>query len=190
MKELKETQSNKVKNASIDRGIIIVNTGDGKGKSSSAFGTVFRAVGQGLNVAVIQFIKGSWTTGEMNIFKKFESITHIVSGAGFTWDTQDKEKDILAALKGWEVAKEICRDKDNKFQLLVLDEINLALAYKFLDIKEVVEVLANKPDSLNIILTGRNAPSEVIEIADTVTEMVMIKHAFESGIKAQKGIEF
>lgn len=190
MVKLKKEQSRKVNNASVDRGIIIVNTGDGKGKSTAAFGTVFRAVGQGLTVAVIQFIKGVWPTGEMETFKKFDSITHVISGEGFTWNTQNREQDIKAAVKGWELAKEICEDTTGKYNLLVLDEFNIALDYKYIDLKEVVSVLKNKPDTLNIIITGRNAPNEILDIADTVTEMKPIKHAFESGIKAQRGIEF
>lgn len=190
MKKVQAEHRRKVKNASKDRGIIIVNTGDGKGKSTAAFGTAFRAIGQGLTVAVIQFIKGKWKTGEMEIFKKFDNITHIISGEGFTWDTQDEEADIKANQKGWEFAKKIINDPEYKYQLLILDEFNLALDYHFVDINEVLTQLKNKPDSLNIIITGRNAPQQIIDIADTVTEMKPIKHAFESGIKAQKGIEF
>lgn len=191
MKIKKEAQRKRVNSASDDRGIIIVNTGDGKGKSTAAFGTVFRAIGQGFNVAVIQFIKGAWKTGEMEVFKKFENITHIVSGEGFTWETQDKEKDIAAAQRGWTEAKKIIQKaSDKEYQLLVLDEFNIALNLKYIDIKEVIEIFSEKPDTLNIICTGRYAPEELIEIADTVTEMKPIKHAFEGGIKAQRGIEF
>lgn len=191
MENIKKEQRTKVKSASDDRGIIIVNTGDGKGKSTAAFGTVFRAVGWGMNTAVIQFIKGKWKTGEMELFKKFDSITHMVSGEGFTWETQDREKDVAAAVKGWEFAKDIITGKSEKeYQLLVLDEFNIALDYKYVDIDEVVSVLSHKPDSLNIIITGRNAPKQIMEIADTVTEMKPVKHAFEGGIKAQKGIEY
>lgn len=190
MKKVKAEHKQRVENALIDRGIVIVNTGDGKGKSTAAFGTAFRALGQGYSVAIIQFIKGKWKTGEMEIFKQFDSIYHLISGEGFTWDTQDEERDIKAAEHGWEVAKNIINDKSCKYKLLILDEFNLALHYNFIDIKEVVSVIKNKPDNLNIIITGRNAPTQIIELADTVTEMNPIKHAFESGIKAQKGIEF
>jgi len=187
----KEAQRKKVNSASDDRGIIIVNTGDGKGKSTAAFGTAFRAIGQGFNVAIIQFIKGKWKTGEMEVFKKFDNITHIISGEGFTWETQDKDKDIEAAQRGWTEAKKIIQNSsDKEYQLLVLDEFNIALNLGYVDIKEVVEIFSNKPDSLNIISTGRYAPDELIEIADTVTEMKPLKHAFEGGIKAQRGIEF
>lgn len=191
MKIKKEQHKNRVNSASDDRGIIIVNTGDGKGKSTAAFGTAFRAVGQGFNVAIIQFIKGKWKTGEMETFKKFDSITHLISGEGFTWDTQDKEADIAAAAKGWEFAKNvITNNSDKEYNLLILDEFNLALKYGYVNINEVLDTLSNKPDSLNIIITGRDAPDKIIEIADTVTNMTPVKHAFESGIKAQKGIEF
>ena len=191
MQALQEVQRLKVKSATDDRGIIVVNTGDGKGKSTAAFGTALRAVGQGMNVAVIQFIKGKWKTGEMEVFKKFDEITHMVSGEGFTWDSQDKEKDIAAAARGWDFAKEVITGKTDKdYQLLVLDEFNIALHYEYVNLEEVLEVLSHKPDSLNIIITGRNAPDKIIEIADTVTNMTPIKHAFESGIKAQRGMEF
>lgn len=189
--KVKKRQDDRVKKALIDRGIIIVNTGDGKGKSSAAFGTAFRAVGQGLTVAIIQFIKGKWKTGEMEIFKNFDQITHIISGDGFTWNTQDPEADKVSALRGWDKAKEIILGRaDRAYQLLILDEFNLALKYGFVDIDEVAEILKNKPDELNIIITGRDAPKKIIEVADTVTDMTPVKHAFDRGIKAQRGIEF
>lgn len=191
MEELNKSQREKVKRALKDRGIIIVNTGDGKGKSTAAFGTVFRAVGQGMNVAVVQFIKGKWKTGEMDIFKKFDKITHVVSGEGFTWESQDKQKDIDAAQRGWSFAKDVILGKtDKEYKLLVLDEFNLVLNYSYVELNEALQLLKQKPDNLNIIITGRNAPQEIIEIADTVTNMTPIKHAFEDGIKAQRGIEF
>jgi cob(I)alamin adenosyltransferase len=191
MLELQKEQRNKVSQATGDRGIIVVNTGDGKGKSTAAFGTAFRAVGQGMRVAIIQFIKGKWKTGEMDTFKKFEQITHMVSGEGFTWDSQDNKKDVAAAVRGWEFAKEVIEGKTGAdYQLLVLDEFNLVLDYNYIDMDEVITTLNNKPDSLNIIITGRNAPQQLIDIADTVTNMTPVKHAFENGIKAQRGIEF
>ncbi len=191
MQNLKDIHKKKVKSASDDRGIIIVNTGKGKGKSTAAFGTAFRAIGQGFNVAIVQFIKGVWKTGEMQIFKEFESITHIISGEGFTWETQDREKDIIAAKKGWGFAKDVILGKTEKtYKVLVLDELNIVLHLKYIDIDEVIDVLSNKPDNLNIILTGRSAPQKIIDIADTVTNMEPIKHAFQGGIKAQRGIEF
>ena len=191
MSELQKKQHKKVAEAIENRGIIVVNTGDGKGKSTAAFGTVFRAVGQGMRVAVIQFIKGKWKTGEMDIFKKFEQITHLVSGEGFTWDSQDKTKDIAAAQLGWDFAKDVILSKTPEpYHLLVLDEFNLVLEYGYVDLDEAISILKNKPMELNIIITGRNAPKELIEIADTVTNMEPVKHAFEAGIKAQRGIEF
>ena len=193
MKAIQKEQREKVRSKLIDRGVLIVNTGDGKGKSSAAFGTAFRAVGYGYKVVVAQFIKGQWKTGEQEMFKKFDEIEHIVSGEGFTWDTQDKERDIAAARRGWDMVVdriEKVRSGESDTHLIVLDELNIALRYEYLPIDEVVEVLKNKPEKLNIIVTGRNAHQKLIDIADTVTEMVPIKHAFESGIKAQKGIEF
>ena len=193
MKALQKEQRQKVRDKLIDRGVVIINTGDGKGKSSSAFGTALRAVGHGYKVGVVQFIKGKWKTGEQEIFKKFEEIDHVISGEGFTWDTQDKEKDIAAARRGWDSALEMiekARSGEKDYHLIVLDELNIALRYEYLPVQEVVEAIKNKPEDLNIIITGRNAPEEIIAVADTVSEMVPIKHAFENGIKAQKGIEF
>ncbi|MCM8531009.1 MAG: cob(I)yrinic acid a,c-diamide adenosyltransferase [Lentisphaeraceae bacterium] len=193
MKALQKEQRNKVRAKLVDRGVLIVNTGDGKGKSSAAFGTAFRAVGYGYKVIIAQFIKGQWKTGEQEMFKKFDEIEHIVSGEGFTWDTQDKEKDIASARRGWDIVVdriEKVRSGEADTHLIVLDELNIALRYEYLPVDEVVEVLKNKPEKLNIIVTGRNAPQALIDVADTVSEMVPVKHAFEGGIKAQKGIEF
>ena len=193
MKKLQKEQRQKVRSKLISRGIIVVNTGDGKGKSTAAFGTAMRAVGHGYKVGVVQFIKGNWATGEQKVFEKFDEITHVVSGDGFTWDTQDKTKDIESAQRGWKIAVEMieeCRTEKPAYHFIVLDEINIALRYGYLDAAEVAEVISNKPEQLNIMLTGRNAPQELIDIADTVTEMTPIKHAFDNGIKAQRGIEF
>ncbi|WDE97905.1 cob(I)yrinic acid a,c-diamide adenosyltransferase [Lentisphaera profundi] len=193
MKKLQKEQREKVKSKLIDRGILIVNTGDGKGKSTAAFGTAMRAVGHGYKVAVVQFIKGNWSTGEQKIFEKFDEITHVVSGDGFTWDTQDKSKDIESAESGWQKVEaliEECRGDNPKYHLIVLDELNIALSYGYLDVKKVVDVLRDKPENLNIMVTGRGAPEELISIADTVTEMKPIKHAFDNGIQAQRGIEY
>ena len=193
MKSLQKEQRQKVRETLIDRGVVIVNTGDGKGKSSAAFGTAFRAVGYGYKVVVVQFIKGQWKTGEQEIFKKIDNIEHIVSGEGFTWDTQDKEKDIAAARRGWEAVVERIervRSGEADTHLIVLDELNIALSLGYLPTDEIVKVIQNKPEKLNIIITGRNAPQALIDAADTVSEMVPLKHAFEEGIQAQKGIEF
>ncbi|MDC7227620.1 MAG: cob(I)yrinic acid a,c-diamide adenosyltransferase [Spirochaetales bacterium] len=193
VEQLKTEHEKKIKNADIDRGVVIVNTGDGKGKSTAAFGTAFRAVGYGMKVGIVQFIKGKWKTGEQQIFAGLPQITHVISGEGFTWNSEDNTKDIEAARKGWEFALgmiEEARDDEDSYQLIVLDEINIAMDKDFIPAASVVEAIKAKPEHLSIILTGRNAPPEIIEAADTVTEMKPIKHAFEGGIKARKGIEF
>lgn len=193
MEKKKEEFEKKVKNAQIDRGVVIVNTGNGKGKSTAAFGTAFRAAGYGMKVGIVQFIKGKWRTGEEQTFKLFDNITHIISGEGFTWDTQNKAKDIEAVMKGWKIACgmiEESRNDKNSYQVLVLDEINIAMDLDYIPTETVVEAVKNKPEHLSIILTGRNAPADIIDIADTVTEMTPVKHAFEKGIKARKGVEF
>ncbi len=193
MQEMQRTQKERVARADTRRGILIVNTGDGKGKSSSAFGTAIRAAGHGQNVGILQFIKGNWKTGEAESFKRFPEIEHIVSGDGFTWNTQDLDEDTASARHGWKIATDMierCRNDSPAYDLIVLDELNIALRYDYLDIREVVAVLSNKPEQLNIIVTGRDAKDELIAIADTVTDMTMVKHAFEAGIKAQRGIEF
>ncbi len=193
MQKLKAAHDKKLKSADIDRGVVIVNTGNGKGKSTAAFGTAFRAAGYGMKVGIIQFIKGRRKTGEQKAFTHFENITHIISGIGFTWETQDKSRDIEAAMKGWEnvlkMIEEARKDKTS-YQLLVLDEINIAMDLGYLPVKEVAEAVKNKPEHLSIILTGRNAPKEIIDSADTVTIMEPVKHAYENGIRARKGIEY
>ena len=193
MKAVQKEQRQKVREKLIDRGVVIVNTGDGKGKSSAAFGTAFRAVGYGYKVGIIQFIKGAWKTGEQEAFKKFSEIDHVISGEGFTWDTQDKEKDIESAMRGWNKAVEMIeqtRSGEKDYHLIVLDELNIALSIGYIPVEEVVKAIQNKPEKLNIVITGRNAPQEIMDVADTVSEMVPVKHAFEGGIQAQKGIEF
>ena len=175
-----------------EKGLIIVHTGDGKGKSSSAFGMVMRCIAHGMPCGVVQFIKGNWVTGEKEFLRGRygAECKFIVSGEGFTWDTQDREKDIAAARNGWDHAREMIRDP--AMRLVVLDEINIALRYDYLDIAEVVEFLATeKPPMTHVVLTGRDAKPELIELADLVTEMREIKHPFEDlGIVAQKGVEF
>ena len=193
MSAVQAKQKEKVSKANEQRGIVIVNTGDGKGKSSSAFGTAIRAAGHGQQVAIMQFIKGTWKTGETEAFKRFPEIDHFVSGDGFTWNTQDLDEDTASALNGWKKTCELidaCHGDEPAYNLIVLDELNIALRYDYLDAKEVAEVLKSKPEKLNIIVTGRSAKQELIDIADTVTDMTMVKHAFEAGIRAQKGIEF
>ncbi len=193
MAELKAEQDRKVRQKDIDRGVIIVNTGDGKGKSTAAFGLAIRAAGNGQGVGIVQFIKGAWKTGEAKAFERFPEITHVESGRGFTWNTQDKAQDIATCREGWNKALEMIeasRGPNPKYQLVVLDELNIALAYDYLPVEEVVSMLKNKPEQLSIAITGRGAKPEVIEVADTVTEMRAVKHAFEAGIKARRGIEF
>ncbi|MEO1272727.1 MAG: cob(I)yrinic acid a,c-diamide adenosyltransferase [Myxococcota bacterium] len=193
MKALQQEQREKVRATTIQRGILIVNTGDGKGKSTAAFGTIIRAVGHGQRVGLVQFIKGKWKTGEREFFKRLEEVDHVISGDGFTWNTQDRQQDIASAEHGWNQAKamiEACRGDDPAYHLIVLDELNIALRYDYLDIHEVVAVLKERPEQLNVIVTGRDAKPELIEAADTVSRVEPVKHAFEAGIKAQKGVDF
>lgn len=174
-----------------EKGLIIVHTGPGKGKSSSAFGMIFRAIAHGMPCAVVQFIKGSRDTGERRLIEQHFGDLCIfrTMGEGFTWETQDKELDIVAARAGWETAKDLIRDPERR--LVLLDEINIALRYDYLDIGEVLEFLAEeKPDMTHVVLTGRNAKPELIGAADLVTEMTLVKHPFRAGIKAQPGVEF
>jgi cob(I)alamin adenosyltransferase len=174
-----------------EKGLIIVHTGAGKGKSSSGFGMILRCIAHEMPSAVVQFIKGAWSTGERTLIEaNFADLCQFYAmGEGFTWETQDKDRDIAAAKKGWEKAKELIRDPANK--MVLLDEINIALRYDYLDVAEVVEFLkTEKPAMTHVVLTGRNAKEELIEIADLVTEMTLIKHPFRSGIKGQKGVEF
>ncbi|MDA9123093.1 cob(I)yrinic acid a,c-diamide adenosyltransferase [Paracoccaceae bacterium] len=173
------------------KGLIIVNTGKGKGKSSAAFGMIFRCIAHDMKCGVVQFIKGGMSTGERDlILSKFNEICAFhTMGEGFTWETQDKTRDIEMALAAWEKAKELIRDTSNN--MVLLDEINIALRYDYIDINDVVEFLLNeKPNSTHVVMTGRNAKQDLIEIADLVTEMELIKHPFRSGIKAQIGVEF
>jgi cob(I)alamin adenosyltransferase len=174
-----------------ERGLIIVHTGKGKGKSTAAFGMIFRHIAHGMPSAVVQFIKGGMSTGERDlILARFADICSFhTMGEGFTWETQDKARDTEMALKAWEKAKELIRDERNK--MVLLDEINIAIRYGYVPIGEVVEFLASeKPHGTHVVLTGRNAADELIEIADLVTEMELVKHPFRSGIKAQIGVEF
>ena len=173
------------------KGLIIVHTGAGKGKSSSGFGMILRCIAHGMPSAVVQFIKGAWDTGERRMIEgHFSALCQFhAMGEGFTWETQDRARDIEMAQKGWAKAKELIRDP--AIQLVLLDEINIALRYDYLDIAEVVAFLRDeKPALTHVVLTGRNAKEQLIEIADLVTEMTLIKHPFRSGIKAQKGVEF
>ena len=173
----------------IERGLLIVHTGKGKGKSTAAFGMVFRHIGHGMRVGVIQFVKGAWGTGERTVLEKFpELVTIKAMGEGFTWETQDINRDIAHARKGWEEAKRMIADPS--YKMVMLDELNIVLRYDYLPLAEVLDVLRNRPADKHIVITGRNAKEELIEIADLVTEMELIKHPFRSGVKAQAGIEF
>jgi len=183
----KEIVDAKIARATQSRGIVLVHTGNGKGKSSSAFGMVARALGHNMRVGVVQFIKGSFATGEEAFFRRFPEVEYHVMGDGFTWETQDKQRDIASAQAAWDVACGMLRNPD--IALVVLDEINIALKLRYLDIEQVLEALRNRPVMQHVILTGRAAPDALIEFADTVTEMRPIKHAFDAGIQAQKGIE-
>jgi cob(I)alamin adenosyltransferase len=193
MKEVKKAQDAEVRSKEVSRGIVLVHTGDGKGKSTAAFGLAIRAAGHGQGVGLVQFIKGTWKTGEMLSFERFPEIDHVVSGDGFTWNTQDRGKDIASVRRGWDTAVQMIEDSrgtDPKYDLVILDELNIAIGMDYLPVAEVVEVLANKPEELSICVTGRGAKDELIEVADTVSEMRPVKHAFEGGIKARRGVEF
>lgn len=174
-----------------EKGLIIVHTGAGKGKSSAGFGMILRCIAHGMPCAVVQFIKGAWDTGERRLIEgHFGDLCQFhAMGEGFTWETQDKTRDIAAARRGWEKAKELIRDPHNR--MVLLDEINIALRYDYLPVEEVVDFLkGEKPAMTHVVLTGRNAKEELIGIADLVTEMTLVKHPFRSGIKGQKGVEF
>ena len=172
-----------------ERGLVIVHTGTGKGKSTAAFGMVMRCLGHGMRVGIVQFIKGAWNTGERHVLERFpDLVTCRAMGEGFTWDTGDRARDIAAARAAWQAAKAMIADP--AYRLVLLDELNIVLRYDYLDIAEVVETLRAKPRDLHVIVTGRNAKPELIEIADLVTEMTLVKHPFRGGVKAQAGIEF
>ncbi|MBU2992570.1 cob(I)yrinic acid a,c-diamide adenosyltransferase [Octadecabacter sp. 1_MG-2023] len=173
------------------KGLIIVHTGKGKGKSSAAFGMIFRHIAHGMKCAVVQFIKGGMSTGERDlILGKFsDECSFHTMGEGFTWETQDKTRDTEMAMAAWEKAKELIRDESNS--MVLLDEINIAIRYDYVPIADVVEFLVKeKPEMTHVVLTGRNAHADLIEIADLVTEMELVKHPFRSGVKAQIGVEY
>lgn len=174
---------------SAEKGLIIVHTGAGKGKSSAAFGMAIRCVGHSMKVGVIQFIKGAWDTAERRILEGFgDLVTFKAMGEGFTWETQDRERDIAAAERAWDEACKLLADPDCR--MVILDEINVVLRYGYLPAERVLAALAARPADQHVVLTGRNALPEVIEAADLVTEMTMVKHPFRSGVKAQPGVEF
>ncbi len=172
-----------------EKGLLMVHTGKGKGKSTAAFGLAVRAMGNGIRVGIVQFVKGKWQTGERVILERFpEQATIRTMGEGFTWDTQDRQRDIVAAKTAWQAACEMMADES--YGLIVLDELNIVLRYDYLPLDEIVRTLRERRDGLHVVVTGRNAKDELIEAADLVTEMGEIKHHFKAGVKAQTGIEF
>ncbi|WP_028081278.1 cob(I)yrinic acid a,c-diamide adenosyltransferase [Solimonas soli] len=187
MQRKKAVVDGRIKAAQTERGVLLVLTGNGKGKSSSAFGMLARALGHGMKVGVVQYIKGRWQTGEELFFRRFPEIRYHVMGEGYTWETQDRGRDMRAARAAWDVTLELLRDP--AYELVVLDELNIALKHRYLDVQKVVAALAARPPMQHVVVTGRAAPPELIAAADTVTEMMVVKHAFSAGIKAQKGIE-
>jgi len=185
----KEARDRMMAEKTREKGLIIVHTGKGKGKSTAAFGMVMRCIGHGMKVGVVQFIKGKWETGERTVLERFPDQIEIKAlGEGFTWETQDRARDIAYARAAWEEGKRMMSDPS--FQFVLMDEINIALRYDYLPVDEVVTFLSNKRPDLHVCVTGRNAKDEIIAIADLVTEMDMIKHPFRDGVKAQAGIEF
>jgi len=170
-----------------DQGILLVLTGNGKGKSSSGFGMLARALGHGMRAGVVQFIKGSFSTGEEAFFRRFPEVEYHVMGEGFTWETQDRERDIAAAQAAWQ--KAVAMLNNPTMHIVLLDELNIALKHRYIDVNDVIAALKIRPSMQHVVITGRGAPQALIDIADTVTEMVVVKHAFTAGIRAQKGIE-
>ncbi|MRI31935.1 cob(I)yrinic acid a,c-diamide adenosyltransferase [Endozoicomonas sp. OPT23] len=177
-----------IERAQEERGVVIVLTGNGKGKSSSGFGTVIRTLGHGFNAGLVQFIKGTWECGEANILSKLDNLQHEVMGSGFTWETQNKQRDQQAFDEVWPKAVAMLQNDD--LRTVMFDEITYMLAYGHLEWNDLKEALENRPKHQNVILTGRGAPTALREYADTVTEMKMVKHAFKAGVKAQAGIEW
>lgn len=190
MRKKKAARDKIMATKTIEKGLVIVNTGKGKGKSTSGFGMVFRSLGHGHKVGVVQFVKGRIETGERMALERFSDLVTIKRmGEGFTWETQDRQRDIDAANQAWEAAKEMITSGD--YRLVLCDELNIVLRYDYLDIAEVVEFLkSEKPDDVHVVITGRNAKDELVDIADLVTDMTQVKHPFRSGVKPQEGIEF
>jgi len=189
MRRKKAARDKIVATKTVEKGLLIVHTGKGKGKSTAAFGLVFRALGNDMKVGIVQFVKGKWETGERRALEKFEDqVTMASMGEGFTWETQDRARDIAAARTAWEKAKAMIADGEH--DLVLLDELNIVLRYDYLPLEEVLEVLAARPQMKHVVVTGRNARDELVEAADLVTDMTQVKHPFRSGVKAQRGIEF
>lgn len=187
MERKKSVVDTKIAQANRDQGVVVVNTGNGKGKSSSGFGMVARALGHGMRVGVVQFIKGSFSTGEETFFRRFEEVEYHVMGEGYTWETQDRERDVAAAQAAWQKAAAMLGNPT--LHLVLLDELNIALKHHYIDVETVLAALKQRPPLQHVVITGRGAPQGLIDAADTVTEMAVVKHAFAAGIRAQKGIE-
>jgi cob(I)alamin adenosyltransferase len=188
MQRKKALVDRKIARATVDRGVLVVNTGNGKGKSSSGFGMLARSLGHGYRCGVVQFIKGSFSTGEEAFFRRFpDMLDYHVMGEGFTWETQDKARDIAAAQAAWNVAARMLAEE--RYRFVLLDELNIALVKQYVTLEQVLPALAARPTEQHVVVTGRGAPDALVAMADTVTEMRMVKHAFEAGIRAQKGIE-
>jgi len=189
MQRKKALIDEKIAEAQDEYGLLLVHTGNGKGKSSSAFGMLARALGHGMKVGVVQFIKGAASTGEEAFFRRFpDEVRYHVMGEGFTWETQDRQRDIAKAREAWAVAAELLSDPE--IGLVVLDELNIALKYGYLELAPVLADIESRPLLQHVVVTGRGAPPGLVEAADTVTEMALVKHAFKVGVKAQKGVEF
>ncbi|MGJ5177693.1 cob(I)yrinic acid a,c-diamide adenosyltransferase [Bradyrhizobium oligotrophicum] len=189
MENRKAVQDAEVASKTVEKGLLIVHTGKGKGKSTAAWGLMLRALGRGFRIGVVQFGKGAWETGERKAIAAFgDQVSWHTLGEGFTWETQDRARDVAAAEKAWAKAKELMADPS--IRLLILDELNIALRYDHLDIADVVATLAGRRPDLHVVVTGRNAKPELIEAADLVTEMNLVKHHFAAGVKAQEGIEY
>ncbi|NKJ21447.1 cob(I)yrinic acid a,c-diamide adenosyltransferase [Dyella sp. SG609] len=188
MQRKKELVDRKIARATIDRGVLVVNTGNGKGKSSSGFGMLARSLGHGFHCGVVQFIKGSFSTGEEAFFRRFpDMVDYHVMGEGFTWETQDKARDVAAAQAAWQIAARMLADE--RYRLVLLDELNIALVKQYVTLEHVLPALAARPAGQHVVITGRGAPDALVAVADTVTEMRVVKHAFEAGIRAQLGVE-
>ncbi|MBU0602163.1 MAG: cob(I)yrinic acid a,c-diamide adenosyltransferase [Gammaproteobacteria bacterium] len=188
MKRKKEVVDQGIAAAQVERGLLLINTGNGKGKSSAAFGLVARALGHGMKVGVVQFIKGRSDTGEEAFYRRQPGVQWHVMGEGFTWETQDRARDVATAGAAWEQVRAMLADAS--FGLVVLDELNIALKYKYLDVAVVIADLAARQPMQHVVVTGRAAPPELVEVADTVTDMTLVKHAFKAGVKAMPGIEW
>ncbi|KZL21805.1 Cob(I)yrinic acid a,c-diamide adenosyltransferase [Pseudovibrio axinellae] len=190
MRKKKAARDKIMATKTVEKGLLIVHTGKGKGKSTAGFGMIFRSLGHGHKVAVVQFVKGRLETGERMALDRFSDLVTVKRmGEGFTWETQDRQRDIAAARAAWDAAKELISSRD--YKMVLLDELNIVLRYDYIPLDEVVAYLRDeKPDDVHVVITGRNAKEELIEIADLVTEMGQIKHPFRSGVKPQKGVEF